>query len=62
MNYKLLSDDLNANLNKSEFSSKTPIRFLIPSGKITSESFIFKKNEKKILFSGKSKLVINKLY
>ena len=62
MNYKLLSDDLNANLNKSEFSSKTPIHFLIPSGKITSESFIFKKNEKKMLFSGKSKLVINKLY
>ena len=62
MDYKILADNLNANLNKSEFSSKTPIHFLIPSGEITSESFIFKKNEQKILFSGKSKLVINKLY
>ena len=60
MNYNILTDNLNANLNKSEFSSKTPTHFLIPSGKIISESFIFKKNEQKILFSGKSKLVINK--
>ena len=62
MNYKILADNLSANLNKSEFSSKTPIHFLIPSGEIKSESFIFKKNEQKILFLGKSKLVINKLY
>ena len=62
MNYKILTDNLNANLNKSEFFSETPIHFLIPSGEITSESFIFKKNEQKMLFSGKSKLVINKLY
>ena len=62
MNYKILADNLNANLNESEFSSSTPIHFLIPSGEITSESFIFKKKEQKILFSGKSKLVINKLY
>ena len=62
MDYKILADNLNANLNKSEFSSKTPIHFLIPSGEITSESFIFKKNEQKMLFSGKSKLIINKLY
>ena len=60
MNYELLSESLNANLNKGEFNSSSSIKVIIPSGIITSEKFDYKKNESKVLFSGKTKLVLFK--
>ena len=60
MNFELLSENLNANLNKSEFYSNSTIKIIIPSGVITSEKLDYKKNEKKFLFSGKTKLVLLK--
>ena len=60
MNYELLSENLNANLNKGEFYSNSSIKVIIPSGIITSEKFDYKKNESKVLFSEKTKLVLFK--
>ena len=60
MNYELLSENLNANLNKGEFYSNSSIKVIIPSGIITSEKFDYKKDENKVLFSGKTKLVLFK--
>ena len=60
MNYKLLSESLNANLNKGEFYSSSSIKIIIPSGIITSEKFVYKKDENKVLFLGKTKLVLLK--
>ena len=60
MNYELLSENLNANLNEGEFYSSSSIKLIIPSGIITSEKFDYKKEVKKILFSGKTKLVLLK--
>ena len=60
MNYELLSENLNANLNKGEFYSSSSIKVIIPSGIITSEKFDYKKDENKVLFLGKTKLVLFK--
>ena len=60
MNYELLSDNLNANLKKSEFYSSSSVKIIIPSGFITSERFDYKKIENKVLFSGKTKLILLK--
>ena len=60
MNYELLSENLNANLNKGEFYSSSSIKLIIPSGIITSEKIDYKKDENKVLFSGKTKLVLLK--
>ena len=60
MNYKLLSENLNANLNKGEFYSGSSVKVIIPSGTITSEKFDYKRDENKVLFLGKTKLVLLK--
>ena len=60
LNYTLFSESLHANLNKSEFYSNSSIKIIIPSGIITSERFDYKKIENKVLFSGKTKLVLLK--
>ena len=60
MNYELLSESLNANLIKGEFYSSSSIKVIIPSGIITSERFDYNKDESKVLFSGKTKLVLLK--
>ena len=60
MNYKLLSENLNANLNKGEFYSGSSVKVIIPSGTITSEKFDYKRDENKVMFLGKTKLVLLK--
>ncbi len=60
MNYELFSENLNANLNNSEFYSNSSIKIIVPSGIITSEKFNYKKNQNTVLFSGKTKLILLK--
>ena len=60
LNLNLISDNLNGNFNNGEFYSISPVRITFPSGVITSDSFSFIGKEKRLLFSGATKLFLLK--
>ena len=60
LNLNLISDNLNGNFNNGEFYSISPVRITFPSGVITSDNFSFIGKEKRLLFSGATKLFLLK--
>ena len=60
LNLNLISDNLNGNFNNGEFYSISPVRITFPSGVITSNNFSFIGKEKRLLFSGVTKLFLLK--
>jgi len=60
LNLKLLSDNLNGNFNSGEFYSISPVKITFPSGVITSDNFSLVEKEKRLLFSGTTKLFLLK--
>ena len=60
LNFKLTSNELKGNLVKGEFYSTKPIHFNINSGFLRSENFFYNQNEKKVIFTGRTKLVFYK--
>ena len=60
LNFTLTSNELKGNLVKGEFYSTKPINFNINSGFLRSENFFYNQNEKKVIFTGKTKLVFYK--
>ena len=60
LNLKLISDNLNGNFNNGEFYSISPVRITFPSGEITSDNCSFIEKEKRLLFSGVTKLFLLK--
>ena len=60
LNFTLTSNELNGNLVKGEFYSTKPIHLNINSGFLRSENFFYNQNEKKVIFTGRTKLVFYK--
>ena len=60
LDFTLTSNELNGNLGKGEFYSTKPVYFDINSGFLKSENFFYNQNEKKVIFSGRTKLVFFK--
>ena len=60
LNLKLLSDNLNGNFNSGEFYSISPVKITFPSGAITSDNFSLIEKEKRLIFSGTTKLFLLK--
>ena len=60
LNLNLISDNLNGNFNNGEFYSISPVRITFPSGVITSDNFSLIEKEKRLLFSGVTKLFLLK--
>ena len=60
LNLKLISDNLNGNFNDGKFYSISPVKVTFPSGVITSDNFSLFEKEKRLLFSGVTKLFLLK--
>ena len=60
LNFTLTSNELKGNLLKGEFYSTKSINFNLNSGFLRSENFFYNKNEKKVIFTGRTKLVFFK--
>ena len=60
LNLNLISDNLNGNFNNGEFYSISPVNVTFPSGVITSDNFSLFEKEKRLLFSGVTKLFLLK--
>ena len=60
LNLKVLSDNLYGNFNSGEFYSISPVTITFPSGTITSDNFSLIEKEKRLFFSGATKLFLLK--